>query len=85
MNPLSLFIAYIQSADSNRGWSPENQLKSTINSTSQSTLLGSCFTATQERAGFPVKYFAYTSLNTAKSLISARKQVVFTTFANVTF
>ena len=29
-----------------------------ITSTSASTFLGSCFTATQERAGFPVKYLS---------------------------
>ncbi len=29
-----------------------------MTSTSHSTLLGSCFTATQERAGLPVKYFS---------------------------
>ncbi len=47
--------------------------------------LGRSFTATQERAGFPVKYFAYTALNAAKSAISARKQVVFTTSVNAAF
>ena len=52
-----------------------------ITSTSQSTPFGSAFTATQERAGFPVKYFAYTSLKAAKSAISARKQVVLITFS----
>ncbi len=48
-------------------------------SISQSTCLGSSFAATQERAGLLTKYFAYTALNAAKSFISARKQVVFTT------
>ena len=37
------------------------------------------FTATQERAGLDVKYFAYTSLNGLKSLISAKKHVVLIT------
>ena len=32
-------------------------------------------------AGFDVKYFAYTSLNAAKSAISAKKQVVFNTLS----
>ena len=36
-----------------------------IVSTSHKTPFGRSFTATQERAGFPVKYFAYTSLNAA--------------------
>ena len=49
-------------------------------STSQRTPFGSALTATQERAGLPTKYFAYTSLNAVKSAISARKQVVLTTF-----
>ena len=35
--------------------------------------------------GFPVKYFAYTSLNAAKSDISARKHVVFTTSVKEAF
>lgn len=43
---------------------------------------GSVFTATQLLAGFDVKYFPYTSLNAAKSLISARKHVVFNTLSN---
>lgn len=50
-----------------------------ITSISTSAFLGNSFTATQERAGFDVKYFAYTSLNATKSLISAKKQVVLTT------
>ena len=52
-----------------------------MTSTSQSTFLGSAFTATQLLAGFSVKYFSYTPLKAAKSAISARKQVVFTTLA----
>lgn len=54
-----------------------------IASTSQSTFFGSCFTATQERAGLLVKYFSYTALNAVKSAISARKQVVLITLSNV--
>ena len=41
------------------------------------------FTAMQERAGLEVKYLAYTSLNALKSAISAKKQVVLTTFGEV--
>ncbi len=52
-----------------------------ITSTSQSTFFGNVFTATQLLAGLEVKYFAYTSLNAAKSPISARKQVVFKTLS----
>lgn len=47
-----------------------------ITSTSANTPLGKVFTATQLRAGLEVKYFPYTSLNVAKSFISAKKQVV---------
>ena len=54
-----------------------------ITSTSTKAPLGRADTATQLRAGLPVKYLAYTSLNLAKSLISARKQVVFTTSSKV--
>ena len=50
---------------------------------SQSTFFGSCFTATQERAGLLVKYFSYTPLNAPKSAISARKHVVFTTLSKL--
>ena len=53
-------------------------------SISQSTPLGSSRTATQLRAGLEVKYLAYTSLKAAKSPMSARKQVVFTTLSRVT-
>ena len=53
-----------------------------ISSTSHRTPFGSVFTATQLLAGFDVKYFPYTSLNAAKSLISARKHVVFNTLSN---
>ena len=52
-----------------------------MHSISQSTPFGRSFTAKQLLAGFDVKYFAYTSLNAAKSAISARKQVVFTTLS----
>lgn len=45
---------------------------SAISSTSTRTFLGSPFTAKQERAGFPTKYFAYTSLKAAKSVISLK-------------
>lgn len=48
-------------------------------STSQSAPAGRSLTATHERAGFPVKYFAYTSLNAWKSAMSARKHVVLIT------
>ena len=54
-----------------------------ITSTSTKAPLGRADTATQLRAGLPVKYLAYTSLNSTKSLISARKQVVFTTSSKV--
>lgn len=47
-----------------------------ITSTSANTPLGKVLTATQLRAGLEVKYFPYTSLNVAKSFISAKKQVV---------
>ena len=53
-----------------------------ITSTSHNTFFGNVFTATQLLAGFDVKYFPYTSLNAAKSLISARKHVVFNTLSN---
>ena len=52
-----------------------------ITSTSQSTFFGSVLTATQERAGLFTKYFAYTSLNAAKSFMSARKHTVLTAFS----
>ena len=52
-----------------------------ITSTSQRTFFGSVLTATQERAGLFTKYFAYTSLNAAKSFISARKHTVLTAFS----
>ena len=48
-------------------------------STSTATPNGRSFTATQERAGLDVKYFAYTSLKGLKSLISAKKHVVLIT------
>ena len=60
-----------------------NYSATAIASTSQSTFFGSCFTATQERAGLLVKYFSYTALNAAKSAISARKHVVLMTLSNV--
>ena len=52
-------------------------------STSHRTPFGKAFTATQERAGLLTKYFSYTALKAAKSPISARKQVVLTTFSNL--
>src|SRR5699024_9725575 len=52
-----------------------------ITSISHSAFFGSVFTATQLLAGLEVKYLAYTSLNAAKSPMSARKQVVFTTLS----
>ena len=39
-------------------------------------------TATQERAGLPVKYSLYTSLNATKSPISYKKQVVLNTLSD---
>ena len=57
--------------------------KDAMTSTSHRTFLGSVFTATQERAGLDTKYLPYTSLNAAKSPMSARKQVVFTTFSKL--
>ena len=59
----------------------ESDYFTAIASISQRTPFGSSFAATQLLAGFDVKYFAYTSLNAAKSAISAKKQVVFTTFS----
>ena len=52
-----------------------------MHSISQRTPFGRSLTAKQLLAGFDVKYFAYTSLNAAKSAISARKHVVFTTLS----
>jgi len=52
-----------------------------MHSISQRTPFGRSLTAKQLLAGFDVKYFAYTSLNAAKSAISARKQVVLTTLS----
>ena len=49
---------------------------SAIASISQRTPFGRDLTATQLLAGLEVKYLAYTSLNAAKSPISAKKQVV---------
>ena len=46
-----------------------------ITSTSHNTFLGNVSTATQLLAGFCVKYFAYTSLNAAKSAMLSKKQV----------
>lgn len=48
-------------------------------SISHRTPLGSSFTATQLLAGLEVKYLAYTWLKSAKSAISAKKQVVLNT------
>ena len=53
-----------------------------IASISHRTFLGSVFTATQDRAGRDTNASAYTALKAAKSLMSARKQVVFTTLSN---
>ena len=54
---------------------------SAMHSISQRTPFGRSLTAKQLLAGFEIKYFAYTSLNAAKSAISARKQVVLTTLS----
>ena len=45
--------------------------------------MGSVFTATQERAGLFTKYFAYTSLNAAKSSMLLRKHVVLIAFSTL--
>src|SRR5699024_9753140 len=52
-----------------------------MTSTSTKAPLGISRTATQERAGLPVKYRPYTSLKAAKLPMSDRKQVVLTTSA----
>ena len=54
---------------------------SAIASISQRTPFGRDLTATQLLAGLEVKYLAYTSLNAAKSPISAKKQVVLITLS----
>ena len=52
-----------------------------MTSTSQRASFGRVFTATHDLAGFSVKYFSYTLLNSPKSPISARKHMVLTTFS----
>ena len=55
---------------------------SAMTSTSANTFFGSVFAATQERAGFDVKYLPYISLNLAKSPMSARKHTVLTALSS---
>ena len=54
-----------------------------MTSTSQIAPLGRARTSTQERAGFSVKYRAYTALKAAKSLMSVRKHSVLTAFSGL--
>ena len=54
---------------------------SAIHSISTGTPFGSCFTATQLLAGFSVKCCAYTPFISAKSPMSVRKTLTFTTLS----